>query len=124
MDALVVVWIIAWVALGLAVAREVDGLKELSGTVRTTGLAVEESGRAIRSLGPLPLVGDRLERPGRRIEDAGRSAASSARSSRRSIERLSVLLGLAIGVIPSVPLVALYLPARLGAGQRGDRAPG
>ena len=113
LDLILALWAALWLALGIQVAREVDGLKELSSTIRTTGGAVESAGQALQSLDSVPLIGSRLGEPAQRIQEAGRSARASGRSSRDSIEQLSVLLGLAVAVVPSLPLLAFYLPSRL-----------
>jgi len=114
LDVLVVAWAAAWLVLGVQVGREVDGLKELSSTVRATGGAVEAAGQAVRSLESVPLVGERVAEPARRLEEAGRSAEQSGRSSRESIEALSLLLGFAVAVVPSVPVLGFYLLLRRG----------
>lgn len=116
-DIALIVWSVAWLAIGIAVSREVNGLAELSDTVRRVGTAVEASGGALGTLGGLPLIGDAfgdtLSGPAQEIQDAGQSAQASGQASRGSIDALSTLLGLAVALIPSVPLVALYLPARV-----------
>lgn len=135
LDAVLALWVAVWLVLALQVAEEVRGLADLSTTVSRVGAAVEESGRALSGLEELPLgVGDRLDEPAARIEEAGRSASASGSSSRESVESLSVLLGLAIAVMPSLPVFGFYLPLRLGhvrerrsllraiAGARGDAA--
>jgi hypothetical protein len=116
-DIALIVWSVAWVAIGIAVSREVNGLAELSDTVRRVGTAVEASGGVLGTLGGLPLIGDAfgdtLTGPAQDIQEAGQSAQASGQASRGSIDALSTLLGLAVALIPSVPLVALYLPARV-----------
>lgn len=117
LDVVLALWSAAWIAIGIAVSQEVEGLTELSGTVRAVGEAVESFGAALGSLGEVPVVGeslgDTLETPAQQVQEAGQSAQSSGESSRESIDALSTLLGLAIALIPSVPLLALYLPARV-----------
>ncbi len=105
----------AWILLAFAIAREVRGLGELSDTVDVAGVATEETGRAVRLLERLPFVGEDLDRVGVRAEEAGASARASGRSSRESIEDLSILLGLAIALLPILPALALYLLFRIGA---------
>jgi hypothetical protein len=102
-----VAWAVAWVFIGVRTAQEVQGLRELSDTMVDVGLAVRSSGAAIGSLTDLPLVGDRLAEPSSRIVAAGESAIDSGRTSRASVQNLSVLLGVSIAVIPSVPLAVL-----------------
>ena len=113
-DVAIVVWAVVWVFMGLRVADEVRGLSELSTTVIDVGVAVESAGVALGSLSDVPFAGDRLERPSADIRAAGRSAVVSGRSSRDSIRDLSTLLGIAVAVIPTAPLLFIYLPLRAG----------
>jgi hypothetical protein len=105
-------WAVCWIVLAFLIATEVRGLSDVSRTVSTAGAAVEQSGRLLERLGALPVVGDDLEREAEQVAEAGRQARSSGASSRRSVRRLSVLLGVAIAILPSAPLV-LYLPWRV-----------
>jgi hypothetical protein len=113
-DAAIVAWAILWVLMGLRVADEVRGLSELSGTVIEVGVAVQSAGEAIGSLSDVPFAGDRVRQPSEDIRAAGRSAVASGRSSRESVRDLSTLLGFAVAVIPTAPLLFVYLPARVG----------
>lgn len=113
LDAAVLLWAAAWVVVGVLVAREVDGLTDLSRTVTAAGYALEEAGGALRSLERVPFVGEDVDDVGERTERAGASARVSGRSSRESIEDLSLLLGISIALAPSLPLLALYLPMRI-----------
>lgn len=113
-DAAIVIWAVVWVFMGLRIADEVRGLSELSTTVIDVGVAVESAGVAIGSLSDIPLAGDRIERPSADIRAAGRSAVVSGRSSRESIRDLSTLLGVAVAVIPTAPLLFIYVPLRTG----------
>ena len=112
LDVVLLVWVAVWIALGLEVAREVRGLSDLSETVVRTGVAVTESSTALEAVGDIPLVGDRVEDATQRVREAGESAQASGRSSAKSVENLSLLLGLALAVIPSLPIVGFYLPLR------------
>ncbi len=117
LDVALAVWAVGWIVMGIFVAGELDGLADLSETVAAVGRAAESSGSAIELLAGLPLVGEALgsafEGPARDIQEAGRSAQESAQSTRRSVDVLSVLLGLAVALIPSTSLLVLYLPARI-----------
>lgn len=53
MDVVVVVWILAWLFVGVRVHDEVRGLTELSQTISQAGGAVEETGRALGALSPI-----------------------------------------------------------------------
>ena len=121
LDLAAIVWVIGWVVLALFVAREVRDLRQLSDTVVVAGAAVEDTGDAVDSLGTLPFVGGRVGNVADEVRAAGRSAQESGRESRASIDDLSVLLALAIGLVPTLPLLALYAPLRL-AWSRDSRA--
>jgi hypothetical protein len=130
LDVVALLWVAAWIVVGLWVAREVKGLADLSRTVIAAGLALEEAGQALQALDGVPFVGEDVGDVGERTERAGESARLSGRSSRESVESLSVLLGVSIAVAPTLPLLALYLPMRLawrrqvGAVRRAlERAP-
>ncbi|MBA2506934.1 MAG: hypothetical protein H0V29_13495 [Thermoleophilaceae bacterium] len=113
LDLVVIAWVACWAVLGLTVAGEVRGIAELSRTVTKVGTAVEESGRTLGELGAVPLVGSQVDDSAKRIEGAGRSVIASGRASRESVRDLSLLLGLAIGLIPSLAPLAFYIPARV-----------
>jgi len=113
LDVAVAVWIVAWVVLALLVGREVRDLRQLSDTVVVAGIAVEETGDLVESLGSVPFVGGRVGEVAGRVRAAGRSAQASGRDSRDSTENLSILLALSIGLIPTLPLLGLYAPLRV-----------
>jgi hypothetical protein len=113
LDVAVALWVVAWVVLALLVGREVRDLRQLSDTVVVAGIAVEETGNLVESLGSVPFVGGRVGEVAERVRAAGRSAQVSGRDSRDSTQDLSVLLALSIGLIPTLPLLGLYAPLRV-----------
>jgi hypothetical protein len=120
LDIILLGWAVLWVAAGFAVADRVRGLAEVSGTVAKVGQATATIGETIRTL---PLVGGSLEDPARDITDAGREAVTSARGARQSARSLGTLLGFSIALIPSLPVLVLYVPGRVaGARERRELA--
>jgi hypothetical protein len=113
LDVAAVVWMATWIVLGFLVAREVRHLRELSDTVVVAGVAVEETGDLLASLEGVPFVGSQVGDVAERVREAGRSARASGAASRDSTQNLSVLLGLSIGLIPTLPLLGLYAPLRV-----------
>jgi hypothetical protein len=113
LDIAAVLWIAGWIVLALLVAREVRELRALSDTVVTAGVAVEDTGDLLGSLQDVPFVGGRVGDVATRVREAGTSARISGRDSRQTTEDLSVLLALAIGLIPTLPLLGLYAPLRI-----------
>lgn len=118
LDLLLSFWAVAWIVVGLVVAQEVRGLGQLSDTVGSVGRAVTSVGEVARGL---PLVGSRLAGPADQVETAGRDAVASARATRNTARRVGALLGISIALIPSLPVLLLYVPGRVSA-ERERRA--
>ena len=66
-------------------------LRDLSGTVIKTGIAVRTTGFALGQFSSLPLIGPDVRRVVNQAREAGRSAIVSGRASEASTERLAVL---------------------------------
>lgn len=113
LDVAVLLWAVLWIFIAVRVAQEVRDVGKISDTVARVGAAVADSGKAIEDLGGLPIVGGRIEDAGRPIREAGEQARQSAEQSSESANDLSLLLGIAIALVPSLPLLGVYLPQRL-----------
>lgn len=111
-DAALALWVGLWIVVGWTVASELRTLTELSDTMVLVGTAARDAGTTLSSVGSLPLVGDELSGPARDLRAAGDQAVSSGRASSESIRSSSTLVGLALAIIPTVPLLAFYLPWR------------
>jgi hypothetical protein len=61
----------------------------------------------------VPLVGDRIAETAAPVREAGDNARRSALQSRQAAHDLSWLLGVAIALLPTLPVLGLYLPARV-----------
>ena len=109
MRAFVAVWVAAWILLGVWTGYEVNNLRSLSDTVVKSGSAMKTTGGAIQGLSVIPFVGRDVERVGRQVAAAGASAVRSGRDSRSAVDRLAILLGVAVGLIPTVPVLVLYV---------------
>lgn len=105
----VVVWTVVWIVVGIRVQHEVQTLRQLSTTVITTGGAVKQTGDALQSLGSIPFVGADVARVGRQVSAAGVDARRSGRSSRSAVGSLGTLLGVSIALVPSIPMIVLFL---------------
>lgn len=112
LNVLLALWAALWIALGVWIGYEVNALRTLSDTLGTTGRAVSTTGSALGSIGHIPFVGGTVGTLATQVEQAGASAQASASSSRTTIDQLAILLGFAVGIIPTVPVLALYLPLR------------
>ena len=101
LDVAFALWAALWIALGVLVWHEVRGLRPLASTVAVAGRSLGDTAAALRGYSAIPLVGSSLRRV---ADDAAATAVSarlSAREGRRSVDRLAIILGVA------VPLVAV-----------------
>lgn len=106
-------WVAAWIGLGVAIGINVDELSGLSRTVVKEGQAVHTVGGTLRTLSSVPLVGGEIGSTAVEVEQAGDSAVASGRSSASSVQALSILLAIAVALLPSVPVFAFYVPLRV-----------
>ncbi len=136
-DLAVAAWAVVWIVLGVVVVREVRQLDDLSDTVVTAGEALDQTGdglrgtsdslreihRALQVLESLPVVGreieenlegaaDTLDDIAAEVEETAQSAQASGRVSKESTADLSVILGLAVALVPTLTLLAAYAPFR------------
>jgi hypothetical protein len=113
------IWAAFWIGIAAYTAYEVAALRALSHTVVKAGAATESTGHALAAVGHLPFVGGDISHLAAQAVAAGASARASGASTATTIDQLAILLGIAIALIPTVPVLALYVPLR--AGWRRDR---
>jgi hypothetical protein len=107
------IWAAFWIGIAAYTAYEVSALRSLSQTVVKAGAATESTGHALAAVGRLPLVGGEVSHLATQAIDAGATARASGASTASTVDQLAILLGIAIAFIPTVPLLALYLPLAL-----------
>lgn len=112
-DVALAIWVLVWIGLGVAIGIQIANLTSLSHTAVLSGQAVESVGRSLGVLGNVPLVGGSLSGVAQQVQAAGASAVQSGMSSESSIHALSILLAIAVALLPSVPVFGFYLPVRL-----------
>jgi hypothetical protein len=109
-DTLVATWVVLWIAIAIGVAHDTRQLADVGETVSQTGTAIQQVGGA---LGSVPLLPAEVSDTADSVQAAGASAIEGGQTSADATRRLAILLALAIAVIPSVPVLGLYLPLRL-----------
>jgi hypothetical protein len=114
LDLALAIWAAFWIAVAAYTAHEVAALRSLSHTVVKAGAATESTGHALAAVGHLPFVGGQISQLAAQAVAAGASARASGASTASTVDHLAVLLGIAIALIPTVPLLVLYVPLRLG----------
>lgn len=141
------VWVLLWLVAAVVVASSIrdledggaavvtagDGLEETSAGLRRAASGLHETADALDAVDRLPFVpgnpGRAVERTAEDVErfavrvrataDDARLAGEDAQESART---LAVVLGLALALVPTVPLVALYLLLRRLIAQELARA--
>jgi hypothetical protein len=114
LDLALAIWAALWIGIAAYTAYEVAALRTLSQTVVKAGVATESTGHALAAVGHLPFVGGRISQLAAQAVAAGASARAGGASTAATTDHLAVLLGIAIALIPTVPLLGLYVPLRLG----------
>lgn len=115
-DAAVLAWVIAWALLGYTAGRALDRVSEVTRSAEGAGAAVVRTGESIRDV-DVPVVGSVLKETGDSVIQAGRDAQAQARDSGNSVRKASIALGLAIWLVPTLPLLVIYGPARVVRGR-------
>lgn len=112
-DLLFVAWLVLWVWIGSAVH---DGTMELAAPARQTDSSASAMADQLRDaggrLGEAPLVGDELAVPFDKAADASDGIAAAGRDTVDAVERLALLLGLSVALIPIMIVSAIHLPLR------------
>jgi hypothetical protein len=113
LDAGVGVWIVVWIILGVVIWSDIRAQTQLSTDVIKVGTAVKDTGQALGVVGGLPLVGGRIGEFADEIETMGAEVEASGEDSKAGIERIAVIAGFAVGVLPAALVLLLYVPARV-----------
>ncbi len=121
LDGLVVFWFALWLVVGGWSGYTIWELSELGDTVTESGESIHSAGQALEALGGVPLVGERPLELGKETSATGLDIADRGQQVKSQLRQLSLLLGLAIALMPTTPVLGLYLPQRL-ARRRDMRA--
>lgn len=136
-DAAFAVWAVAWLAAGALVYNSLKqledggravvaagrGLDETSAGLVRAARGLHETADALAVLGELPFVeadpgsaveatADDVERFSTRVRLTARDARSTGASAEESAGTLAVVLGLAVGLTPTLPALLLYVLVR------------
>lgn len=113
LDVVVLAWVIAWLGMGIYVGRDIRELREIPRTGASTGRALNDVSGSLQRLASLPLVGSRVSPLAARARGEARSIEVASQATDESIRELSILLGVAVALAPTVPLLALFVPLRV-----------
>lgn len=113
-DLLVVGWVAFWV---WAATKTHHAVEELAGP----GRQAEDAGRSLQSslgdaagkVGGIPVAGDSLRSPFDHAAGAGKGLADAAVAYQHAVDRLALISGLLVALVPIAVLLALWLPRRV-----------
>jgi hypothetical protein len=112
-DGLVAFWLVFWLVVAGWTALSVWQLADLGSTVATSGRALDDAGAALEAIGRVPVIGNRPEELGVEVRATAAQVVAQGEQTVDGLRRLAVLLGLAIALVPTTPVLAFYLPQRL-----------
>lgn len=112
-DGIALFWLVFWLVIAILTGVQVWSLSGLSDSAQLSASAADQAGQALQGLGQIPVIGEEPARLGTAVREAAADVDANAQQTREDVRRLSVLLGVAIFLIPSSPVLGFYLPARL-----------
>lgn len=112
LDGLVGFWFVLWLVIGGWTGWTIWELSVLGDTVTTSGEAIGTAGDALVDLAGVPVIGDDTAEVGEQVAGAGGDIAQRGQSVKSQLRQLAILLGLAIALMPTTPVLGLYLPLR------------
>lgn len=113
-DAAALLWIAAWIAVGMFMHDLVTRLAGPGETVENAGRRFADSVESFGGdAGDLPVIGDALEAPFETIASAGRTLQDAGASQQEAVHTLALWLGILLALIPILYVLLRYLPERL-----------
>lgn len=113
LDGLVAFWFVLWLVIGGWAGHTMWSLSELGDTVSSSGRATQSAGQALQVVGGVPVIGEKPLELGKQISATGEEITQRGQQVKGQMRQLSLLLGLAIALMPTTPVLGLYLPLRL-----------
>ena len=113
-DRLAVFWVTLWLVVGAGVAVTVWRIADIGDTITSSGDALQTAGKAISDFAGVPVIGEDAGKLGSEVTSTSADVSSSGQDVKGQLRRLAVLLGVVISLMPTLPVLGLYLPGRLG----------
>lgn len=113
LDIVVIAWTIAWIVMGVLVGRDIGQLRQVPQTAISTGRVLNDVAGSLQGLSQLPIVGSQVAPLAARAQAEAQSIEATSQTTDQSIHQLSILLGVAVALAPTVPLLVLFVPLRI-----------
>lgn len=112
-DRLAILWVILWLIVGILGTVTIWRIAGIGDTISTSGQALDTAGRAINRVASVPVIGDQAGELGDQVVTTSAEVSSRGQEVKGELRQLAVLLGIFLVLVPTLPVLALYLPARL-----------
>lgn len=113
-DGLVIFWLVLWSVVGAWVGFSLWELSALGGTLVESGRTLDSVGQALQRAGDLPLIGAWPAELGDQVRATAAEIIARGEQSAAYGRQVSVLLAITVAVVPVLPVLVPYLPARVG----------
>ncbi len=122
-DILILLWVGVWVWLGRQTHDVVMGLKAPADSITSAGSSVHRSlTGAGDQAGQIPLVGDQLRQWLGQAASSGTTLSQAGTTMATTVERVALVLGLVVALVPITIVVVLWLYVRVGFVRRASAA--
>lgn len=122
-DVFVLCWVGVWAWVGRLVHDTVLALRAPADALQSAGGSFGESMTgAGQQLGKVPAIGDDLQKPFQSAAGTGNQIAQVGRDLGIAVDRLALILGLAIALTPILLIVGMWLMARVRFARRASAA--
>lgn len=113
-DVIVVIWVYAWIRVGLWMHGMVLKLGVPGQKLESAGTGIADNlADAGSKVGRVPLVGDQLTKPFNGAAGAARSLADAGRQQQEIVGNLALVLALVVVALPLALVLLVWLPRRL-----------
>ena len=112
-DVAAAVYTLAFVVLGAVAGWQIWSLAELHRSLLEAADALSLTARAVGLVGEVPVVGNGADQLAGSIADTAAQLRTNAFTVQTQVHALAVVVGAAIALLPTIPLVALYFPLRV-----------
>ena len=120
-DALALVFVAAWIWLGVTVYSLVVGLKGFGKDMQTAGAGFRSTMTDLGdTLGSTPIIGGSLRGPFDSASEAGATLEAAGASQQVAVQNLATGLGLAVAVLPVLAILVVWLLPRIRFARRAS----
>lgn len=113
LDGLVMFWLVLWIVVGVWSGIVIWQVSDLGDTITNSGDTLGVAGKALTALGQVPVVGDSAGQLGAQVAASSADIAARGGEIKSQLRELALLLGVSIVMMPTTPVVGLYLPLRI-----------